>query len=100
MRHGRYKPVTLSRAPVSSPDSDGFFQDLNPAKWWALIEPLDPFASDGTRTMSYRVSGRYRPDITVDTRIQYEGREIFVKGVQNLGEQNRELILYCEEIAP
>lgn len=94
------KLVTLSRAPQVSGDSDGFFEPLSPADWWISIDPLDPSVSDGTRLLSHRVTGRYRSDVTVDTRIVYGTRELFVKGVQNVGEQNRELVCYCEEAIP
>jgi head-tail adaptor len=101
LRPGRHrKHVTLSRSPQSSPDSDGFFEALSPPDWWISIEPLDPSVSDGTRILSYRVKGRYRSDVTVDTRIVYGTRELFVKGVQNVSEQNAELVLYCEEVTP
>ena len=101
MRPGRMnKRITLSRAPQTTPDSDGFFEDLTPSSWWAQIEPLDPVVSDGTRTSAYRVTMRYHPQVTVDTRILFGTREIFVKGVQNVDEKNAELRLYCESTTP
>jgi head-tail adaptor len=101
VRPGRHdKLVTLSRAPRVTDDADGFFEALSPSSWWCSVEPLDPSVSDGTRLLSHRVSGRYRSDITIDTKIRYGSRDLFVKGVQNVGEQNRELILFCEEAVP
>lgn len=101
MRPGKFdKFVTLSRAPQTPGDSDGFFEALSPATAWVALEPLQPFESDGTRTQGFYVSMRYHDGVTVDTRIVYGSREFYVKGVQNVNEKNRELRLYCEEVAP
>ena len=98
-RPGRYsKHVTLSRAPQTQPDSDGFFEALSPADWWCSIRPLTPAISDGTRVISSEVEGRYHSGITVDTRILYGTRELFVKGVQNVDEGNHTMLLFCEEV--
>lgn len=98
MRPGRHdKLVTLARSPVAPGDSDGFWEDLTPAQWWVSIEPLDPSISDGTRLLAHRVKGRYRSDVSIDTRIAYGSRHLFVKGFQNVGEQGVEMVLYCEE---
>lgn len=95
---GRYdKYVTLSKAPDETPDSDGFFEALSPAGWWCQMQPLEPTTSDGTRITAYRVEGRYHAGITVDTRMVYGTRELFVKGVQNVDEKNHTMVLYCEE---
>jgi head-tail adaptor len=94
------KRVTLAKSPDETPDSDGFWEALTPEDWWCSIEPLEPSATDGERTIAYRVVGRYHAQITVDTRIRYGSRDLFVKGVQNVGEANRELQLYCEEVVP
>lgn len=106
MRVGRHqKYVTLSQAPTESNDSDGFFEDLDPLEWWCSIEP-SPVGSNEGRATFHIVQGRYRPDITMDTRIVYadpvvgRDRELFVKGVQNISERNVELRLLCEEITP
>jgi head-tail adaptor len=101
MRPGHYnKHVTVWKAPDTTPDSDGFFEALSPKDWWCDIQPHEPFESDGERMTAHRVSGRYHPQITLDTRILYGSRELFVKGVQNVGDRNRELVLYCEEVVP
>jgi head-tail adaptor len=102
VRPGRHdKLVTLHRSPQVTDDNDGFWEALTPASWWISVEPLDPSVSgDGSRIQSHRVRGRYRADVTVDTRITYGTRELFVKGVQNIGEQNVEIVLYCEEAIP
>lgn len=97
IRAGRLnKWVTLSRAPRMSPDSDGFFEALSPPGAWAAIQPLQPSA-DG-RTVSALVTIRYHPDVTMDTRILYGTRELFVKGFQHVDEDGVEMRLLCEEV--
>jgi head-tail adaptor len=104
MRPGRMdKWVTLAKAPDTTPDSDGFFEDLVPKGAWAQIQPLPP--QDDGRNRGHLVTIRYRPDITVDVRVLYHDvrlnrdRELFVKGIEDVDEQNAELRLYCEEVA-
>ncbi len=99
--------VSLARSPQTSGDSDGFFEALSPSTAWCAIQPLDPSSiGDGTRLQVHRVTMRYHPQVTVDTRLVYadpvlnRDRELFVKGVQNLGDANRELVLFCEEVVP
>lgn len=105
MRPGRLnKWVTLSRSPQTTPDSDGFFEDLDPAGVWASIQPLQP-QGDG-RSIFHYVTMRFHPQVTVDTRILHgtradgSPRELFVRGVQNVDERNVEMRLYCEEVVP
>ena len=107
MRVGRMnRRVSLSRAPQTTPDSDGFFEPLSPSQAWACIEPYEASTSDGTRLIGSRVTMRFHPQVTIDTRLVYtdpmlgRDRELFVKGVQNVNDGNRELICFCEEVVP
>jgi head-tail adaptor len=90
--------VSLANAPTTSGDADGFFEPCDPADVWCAIEPVAPGTSDGTRVQGHYVTMRYHPQITVETRLLFGTRELFVKGLQNIGERNRELRLYCEEV--
>ena len=100
MRAGELKQwVTLWAAPDSTPDSDGFFEALSPPGCWAGIQPLPPGRSED-RILAHAVTMRYHPQVTVDTRLLFGTRELFVKGVQDVGEQHAELHLYCEEVVP
>lgn len=92
------KWVTLSRSPQTTPDNDGFFEALSPAGVWAKVDPYQPWEADGQRMQSLTVIIRYHPQVTLDTRILYGTRELFVKGVQNIDEKNTWLRLYCEEV--
>lgn len=98
MQAGRLRHrVSLSNAPTTSGDADGFFEPCTPSEAWCAIEPTAPGTSDSTRIQGHYVTMRYHPQVTVDTRLLFGTRELFVKGVQNVGERNRELRLYCEE---
>lgn len=105
MRIGQFrKLVTLSRSPQTSGDSDGYFELLNPSEWWCAIDPAGALG-DG-RTITHVITGRYRPDVSMDTRIVYadpvqnRNREFFVRGFRNVGERNIELSLDAEEVIP
>jgi head-tail adaptor len=98
-RVGRFnKWVTLSRCPQHTNDTDGFFEPLSPAGAWAAIRPLPP-SLDG-RTIQHEVGMRFHPQVNMDTRIVFDTRELFVKGFQNINEDDAELRLLCEEIIP
>lgn len=103
-RYNRY--VTLSRSPQTTGDSDGFFEDLSPPDWWCLIQPN---GASSERTTEHAVEGRYRPDITIDTRIVYEDptkptgkttRSLYVRSVVNVNEANQTMRLVAEEVEP
>jgi head-tail adaptor len=92
------KWVTLARSPQTTNDSDGFFEPLDPEGVWAGIEPLAPGA-DG-RIINHLVTMRFHDQVSIDTRIVYGTRSLFVKGVQNVNEEDTELRLLCEEVVP
>lgn len=101
MRPGRHrKPITLSFNPETSPNSG----DLNPRNDWAAIQPGPPGGGDRTRT--HQITMRYRPDVNFDTVIYYydevllRTRQFNVVDFQNVDEQNKELVLLCEEVWP
>jgi hypothetical protein len=49
--------------------------------------------------VTYQVRMRYHPQITFNTRITTEdGRQLFVRGIQNVDMKNVELLLLCEEV--
>jgi len=99
MRAGlRDKLVGLANATRTTPDSDGMYSDLSPATVWASIEPLTPQNTD--RLVTSLVTMPYHSGVSVDTRITYGTRELFVKGVQHVSERGVELRLLCEEVLP
>ena len=105
MRPGRLnKWFTCSRAPQSTPDSDGFFEPLSPAGVWAQWDPFPPLESDGERTQAHTLIIRYHPQMTMDVRMCHRDRrtgvtrELFVKGVQSINEKGAWMRLHCEEV--
>jgi len=105
MRVGRFsKCVRLSRSPQTSGDSDGYFEDLSPPDWWCAMQAQGP-TGEG-RGMEFLITGRWHPQITMDTRIVYSDpvlkrdRQFFVRSYQNVDERNKELQLICEEVTP
>ncbi len=88
--------VTLARAPQVSNDADGYYEDLSPSQAWVAIEPQGS-AGDG-RTQSHIVTMRYRSDVTIDTRLTYGTRYLFVRSVQNVNEANDQMVCVCEEV--
>ena len=94
------KWVTLSKSTTTTPDSDGFFEDLSPAGSWARISPAPP--SDDGRRITHLVTMRHHPQVNMDTRIVYatngDIHELFVRGFQNVDFDDVELQLLCEEV--
>lgn len=93
------KWVTLARSPVMPDDADGYWEPLTPDGCWCAIEPTAPGVADD-RSIHHLVTMRYHPEVTVDTRILYGDRRLFVQGIQNVNEAGAELRLYCIEVQP
>lgn len=89
-------------------DTDGGYTEafaaLSPSTWWVEITPatvrsLERFVAHTIQAKAtHVVMGRYRADITTDTRLVFGTRNLYVRGVQNVEERNRELMLACEEV--
>lgn len=89
--------VSLSRSPQETNDADGFFEPLTPEHVRVAIRPSAPGGGEG-RTLFHEVDMRYHPEVSLDTRIVYGTRELFVRGMQNVDERDHELRLLCEEV--
>lgn len=89
--------VSLAKAPETSGDSDGYFEPLSPEYAWVSIEPLAPGSVDSTRLQGSIVTMDYHPQLSVETRLLYGTRQLFVKGIQNVDERNHTMVCYCEE---
>lgn len=69
-----------------------------PAYIWAAIEPAPPGVFDEQR-ITHIVHCWYHPQITFRTVLRHkETRRLYVKGIQNQNEQDKELTLLCEEV--
>jgi head-tail adaptor len=89
--------VSLANAPQASGDADGFFEACDPPEVWADIQPLSPVASDDVRAIGHYVTIPYHAQVSLDTRVLFGTRALFVRGIQDLDVRHRELRLYCEE---
>jgi len=94
--------------PSRVPDGDGGFSETfssaSPATMWARIEPAT--ASNVERLVGNTVEGKithlvtmlYHSGVGMTTRLTHEGRYLFVRGMQNVDEIDRQLVLACEEV--
>ncbi|MEL7027678.1 MAG: phage head closure protein [Pseudomonadota bacterium] len=68
---------------------------------WAAVIPVattSQFTADKEeRRRRYRVTVRYRSDVTFAVRVSYEGRALEITDIQTAEERGRFLILGCEE---
>ena len=101
MRPGRARTfVRLYRKPTSTSDTGPYDHPLDPPAAWVQIQPLDPTTTDERRMLASRVTMRYHPEVTIDSHLVIDAdtdRVLFVRGVQNVDNMNKELILFCEE---
>lgn len=74
---------------------------FNPSSAWVAMRPAPPGAFDEGGS-AVEVEMDYHPQVTTDTRLVLEGaagpRHFWVKGVQNVLEQNRVLVCLCQEV--
>lgn len=100
MQAGRLnKRVSLSKRVQTSSAPEPPYVALSPDEVFASIEPSPPGGSDD-RTITHIVTIRYHAQVTLDTVVRFGSRDLFVRGLQNVAEANRELRLFCEEAQP
>lgn len=91
-----------------SADTDGGYTEpttpLSPATERVAIQSATPnnmesfVANTITAKATHIVDMRYRSDVTTKCRITYGSRVFAVRGVQNVDEKNRDLLVACEEV--
>jgi head-tail adaptor len=82
---------------LEDPIEDGTPVVFQPDHIWAAIRPSPPGAFDEQK-VTHIVETRYHPQITYNTRIKHRDRYLYVRGIQNVDEQNRQMFLLCEEV--
>ncbi len=82
---------------LDDPILDGTPVVFSPSRWKAAIHPQSPGAFDEQKT-THLVEMPYHAQVTFNTRITFRERQLFVRGIQNVDEENRELVLLCEEV--
>jgi hypothetical protein len=86
------------RVVLDDPVPDGTQPAFAPRTVSASLEPGSPGAFDEQR-VTYFVRMRYHPQVTMNTRVTtQDGRQLFVRGIQNVDNRNIELVLLCQEV--
>ena len=106
---GQLRQRVTVENPTRVPDGDGGFTDtwteLNPADIWASIVPATASVIERQvgntieAQISHVVTCRYHDEISTLTRITFDSKYLFVRGIQNVESRNEWLVLACEEIA-
>lgn len=97
------KRITLQRFEKIK-DSEGIVTEAwnDVATVWASAEPLrgrEYFAAAAVNrenTVRFRI--RYKPDVSSDMRIKYDGRFFDIQSVIDVNERHKELHLMAEEV--
>lgn len=102
--------VTLDNPGPPVPTSDGGFTEsvvpLHPPAMFASILPVlergGERAEAGTviAQATHRVTLPFHPQVTIQTRLRFNGRSFSVVSLTNPEERNVELVLLCVEVAP
>lgn len=100
--------VTLATLGPAVPDGEGGWTQplvpLNPPTWYVAIStpiPSDEQLAAGVAvqtTVVHKLTGRYRPDITIDTQVTFKGKRWYVNGLENVDELDKELVAICLEV--
>lgn len=94
---------------VQQPDGEGGFEDalipLDPADVAASIEPattrtLERLTASATveAVATHVVTIDYHPQVSMQTRVTFEGRVLQVRSIVNPDEANQQLQLICAEV--
>ena len=83
---------------LDKPKAEDTGKTMTPDRAWASIEPLAPSTLDEER-IAMLVKMDYHPDMTLNVRIRTEdGRELWVRGMQDPEFLHLEHWLLCEEV--
>lgn len=97
--------VTLQDPPTAATDTDlaDAWVDLDPVEVYAKVEPATArnvernFAGGVQGVLSYVVTMREHADVSLKTRITWDGHVLYVRGSAR-DKKNDRLTLACEEI--
>lgn len=97
--------VTLQeRVETTSPSGEPITTYETIATVFARVEPLKGLEKATTAqtvaTQAYNVHVRYRDDLSVLDRVQWNGQDLDIKAISNPDERRRFLQLDCEAVAP
>jgi SPP1 family predicted phage head-tail adaptor len=103
---GNFRHLVRFQTPASVPDGDGGYTDT-----WADLDPLWPVdirpatvrdlerltAGTIVAAATHVIAARYRPDVQIDARMLFNGREFRITGIANLEERGIEMRLFAIE---
>lgn len=108
MAVGQYRHIVTVSNPTGPPvpTDSGYSQSYVDASspWHVSIDPASQRDLERVRggtvqsAASHIVRGRYRADVTTQTRLLFGSRLLHVNGVANPEERNLETIAVCQEI--
>jgi SPP1 family predicted phage head-tail adaptor len=104
---GAYRHIVTVQTLVRTPDGEGgtvdTWTDLDPP-WPCAIVPASVAdlerraAATIVAITSHVVTGWYRADVTIDTRILFDGRAFLVKGIRDPDERGIVLEVFASEV--
>lgn len=103
---GRLNARLALEAPADLADGQGgVTSGWTPvASLWGLVEPLGAspgeIAAASIAPVRFRVTIRYRSDVSHEMRFVFRGRSLIIRGVHDPDEGRRYLVCQCEEGAP
>lgn len=107
MRAGRLRHRVDLQKPVRVHTANGWTEDWQSyaSRVPAEILPATPslverrLGQTVQTPLTHLVTIRYRPDVQTTHLVKVGSRELHIRGLQNVRELNRELVLACEELA-
>lgn len=105
---GELRHRVVVENPTRVKDTEGGYTDTwaaaSPSPVWARIAPATARAIE--RQAGAKIEGpidslvtmRYHAGVSTETRLTFGTRKLFVRGVQNVDERDRYLVLACEEL--
>lgn len=97
--------VTVQNPTVSAEASGGYTESwasADPSTAWVEVKPVAA-ASEGVAAqierapITHEVTARYHSGISARSRLAFGSRYLYVRGVQNIDEENALMVLSCEE---
>jgi SPP1 family predicted phage head-tail adaptor len=90
-------------------DGDGGYVEdwtpLVPPQRWGVIEPARRRDVEGVTAnaaiqavATHVITMDYHPQLTVESRVFYHGREFQIHAIANENEENRQLVVVCTEV--
>jgi hypothetical protein len=91
-------PAGARRHLVTLEGDAGALTSFSPSSLYVGVRAIGPGSSEELGN-AYEVDAPFHSQITTETRLVLaDGRALYVKGIRNIDERSRALVLYCEEV--